>query len=141
MNSLLCRTVIATVFLLLIFPGLHPAKPLDLMGISYQECRQATELICGAGAHVVMILHSFSLFKVRNRQFEGGRPNRINTIRFRKYCTWLASSGLPVYAFSDAARAVADDIFHACHVPPCRLRHPRALVRKAIQGWNNLYWT
>lgn len=123
------------------FPGLRPAQPLDLMGISYQECRKATELICAAGAHVVMILHSFSLFKVRNQQFEGGRLNRINTQRFRNYCNWLAARGLPVYTFGDAARAIADGTFQACHVPPCKLRHPRALVRRAIQGWNNLYWT
>ena len=123
------------------FPGLHPAKPLDLMGISFEECRDAICLICGAGADAVMILHSFSLFKWRNKQYEGVRPNRIVTRRFRRFCRWLAAEDLPAYTFSDVAKALADGSYEASRVPPCRLTRPRAVIRKAIQAWNNLYWT
>ena len=39
------------------------------------------------------------------------------------------------------AAAIADKTYQAKHVPPCRLAHPRAIVRKAVQAWNNLHWT
>jgi hypothetical protein len=117
------------------------SKPLDLMGISFEECRDAIRLIHRAGADAVVILHSFSLFKVRNVQYDGGRPNRIVARRFRRLCRWLVEERIPVYTFSELATAVADKIYEAKHVPPCRLTHPRAVVRKAVQAWNNLHWT
>jgi len=124
-------------------PGLHPAKPLDLMGICFEECRDAIAAICGAGADAVVILHSFSLFKVRNRQYDGGRPNRIVTRRLRRLCGWLAehAGAFPTYTFSQLAEAVATGRYHPRAVPPCRLNAPlRALARKAVQALNNLYW-
>lgn len=123
------------------YPGLHPSKPVDLVGISFPECRDAIKLICGAGADAVMILHSFSLLKQRTLQYDGGRPNRIVTRRFERFCRWLAACELPAYTFAELAQAVAGDTYKARHVPPCRLTHPRAVVRKAVQAWNNLYWT
>ena len=93
------------------------------------------------GADAVVILHSFSLFKVRNVQYDGGRPNRIVANRFRLLCEWLAAERLPVLTFSDLAAAVADKTYAAKCVPPCRLVHPRAILRKAVQAWNNLYRT
>lgn len=118
------------------------AKPLDLMGISFEECRRAIEKICGAGADAVTILHSFSLFKVRNVQYDGGRPNRIVMRRFRRLCEWLAShkAETPTYTFSQLADAVARGEYVAKAVPPCRLSGARAVVRKAVQAVNNLYW-
>jgi peptidoglycan/xylan/chitin deacetylase (PgdA/CDA1 family) len=122
-------------------PGLQRAKPLDLVGISFAECRDAIRSICRAGADAVMILHSFSLLKVRNVQYDGGRPNRIVSRRFRRFCEWLAGpAGPPVYTFSRLAEAMADGAYQARSVPPCRLAHPRAIVRKAVQAVNNLYW-
>jgi hypothetical protein len=117
------------------------SKPLDLMGISFQECRDAIRSIHAAGADAVIILHSFSLFKVRNVQYDGGRPNRIVARRFRRLCEWLARERLPVLTFSGLAAAIADNTYQAAHVPPCRLTHPRALLRKAVQASNNFYWT
>lgn len=123
-------------------PGLHPAKPLDLYGIGYEECRDAVQRICGAGADAVVILHSFSLFKVRNVQYDGGRPNRIVVRRFRRFCEWLARRpDLPAYSFAQLAAAVRAGQYTAACVPPCKLNHPRTLVRKAVQVWNNAYWT
>jgi peptidoglycan/xylan/chitin deacetylase (PgdA/CDA1 family) len=122
-------------------PGVYPAKPLDLMGISFAECRDAIRSICTAGADAVMILHNFSLLKVRNVQYEGGRANRVVTQRFRRLCKWLAAGALPVYTFSDVAAAVANKTYEARHRPPCMLAHPRGMIRKAVQAWNNCYWT
>ena len=124
--------------------GLHPAKPLDLTGISFEECRAAISEICAAGADAVMILHSFSLFKVRNAQYDGGRPNRVVARRFRRLCQWLAGRGddLPVRTFSQLADDVAQGRYEANAVAPCRLNRPlRALTRKMVQFVNRAYWT
>ena len=123
-------------------PGLSRAKPLDLVGISFEECRRAIGKICDAGADAVVILHSFSLFKVRNMQYDGGRPNRIVARRFSRLCKWLKDhrEQYPTYTFSKLAGAIADGDYTANAVDPCRLSGGPAVVRKAVQVINNLYW-
>ena len=124
-------------------PGLHPAKPLDLVGVSFEECREAVGRINQAGADAVLILHSFSLFKVRNVQYDGGRLNRVVARRFRRLCQWLArrANDLPVRTFSQLAEVISRDDYTARAVAPCRLGRPlRALTRKAVQAVNRLYW-
>jgi peptidoglycan/xylan/chitin deacetylase (PgdA/CDA1 family) len=123
-------------------PGESRAKPLDLMGISFEECRNAIRQICGAGADAVMILHSFSLIKVRNVQYDGGRLNRIIARRFRRLCEWLARSvgQFPTYTFSELADTISKNRYDAKAVPPCRLSAARAVVRKTVQVINSLYW-
>jgi hypothetical protein len=124
-------------------PGEARAKPLDIVGVSFEECREAIRRICGAGADAVLIFHSFSLFKVRNVQYDGGRLNRIVARRLRRLCEWLAAHAteFPTYTFSQLGRAIADKSYEARAVPPPRLSGARALVRKAVQVYNNLYWT
>ncbi|MDY0290971.1 MAG: polysaccharide deacetylase family protein [Desulfuromonadaceae bacterium] len=124
-------------------PALHPAKPVDLMGSSFEECRDAVQMICAAGAEAVLILHSFSLFKVRDKQYAGGKLNRIVTRRFEKFCDWLATnpSNYPARTFSELARLVKEQGYQPQAVEPCMLKRPfRALTRKAVQGLNNFYW-
>jgi len=120
-----------------------PAKPLDLVGVSFEECREAIRRICGAGADAVVILHSFSLFKVRNAQYDGGRPNWIVTRRLRRLAAWLAAEAAryPVHTFADLAEAVAAGRYEARSAPPPRLSGARALVRKGVQIYNRFYWT
>jgi len=129
-------------FFLPAVPGLRRAMPVDLMGISFEECREAIRRISSAGADTVVILHSFSLFKVRNVQYDGGRMNRIVTRRFRRLCEWLAAHAdqYPARTFSQLAAAIADKQYEARAVPPPRLSAARAIVRKAVQAYNNLYW-
>jgi hypothetical protein len=124
-------------------PGEARAKPLDIVGVSFEECRDAIRRICGAGADAVLIFHSFSLFKVRNVQYDGGRLNWIVARRLRRLCEWLAAHAkeFPTYTFSQLGRAIADKSYEARAVPPPQLSGTRALVRKAIQVYNNLYWT
>ena len=124
-------------------PGEHRAKPLDLVGISFEECREAIRRICGAGADACLILHSFSLFKVRSVQYDGGRPNCIVIRRLRRLCTWLSENAdkYPVWTFTDLAAAVARGEHEAKSAPPPRLSGLRAVVRKAVQVWNSPYWT
>jgi peptidoglycan/xylan/chitin deacetylase (PgdA/CDA1 family) len=125
------------------WPGLRPAKPLDLMGISFAECRDAIERICSAGADSVLILHSFSLFKRRDTQYARIRPDRVVTRRFRQLCRWLADRGdLPVRTFAELDSAIRAGEYRPRAVPPPRLRRPfRALARKAVQVLNTPYWT
>lgn len=123
-------------------PGLHPAKPLDLMGISFKECRDAIIKNSTAGIDSVLILHSFSLFKVRNKQYDGGRLNRIVANRLRRLCKWLSQhkEKYPVCTFAELSKAITNNQYTAKNVPPCRLSGPRAIVRKAVQAVNSLYW-
>jgi hypothetical protein len=125
-------------------PGLHPAQPLDLMGTSFEECRDAIRMICGAGADAVTILHSFSLVKVRNYQYDGGRLNRVVARRFRRLCAWLAENAaeFPSYTFAQLAAAVEAGRYEPRAVPPCRLGNAlRSYVRRAVQLYNRAYWT
>ncbi len=124
-------------------PGMRSSKPLDLVGISFEECRDAVRRICGSGADAVLILHSFSLFKVRNVQYDGGRPNRIVERRFRRMCEWLSGNrdGFPSRTFAELATAIEEGDYEAKAVPPCRLSAARAIVRKIVQGFNCSYWT
>ncbi len=125
-------------------PGLRASKPLDLVGISFEECRDGIERIAAAGCDSVLILHSFSLFKVRNVQYDGGRPNGIVTRRFRRMCNWLARrrDSLPARTFLQLNEAVFTGDYDAKEAEPCTIRRPlRALMRRAIQFVNNFYWT
>ena len=124
-------------------PGLHRAKPLDLAGIGEGECRDAVTRITAAGAQAVVILHSFSLFKVRTDRYDGGRPNRVVIGRWRRLCRWLAAHATqrPVQTLRELEAQVQAGRFEARAVPPLRMGRPlRALARKAVQGVNRLYW-
>lgn len=123
-------------------PGMHPAKPVDLMGVSFEECRDAVEMICDAGADAVAILHSFSLFKVCDLQYHGGKLNRVVTRRFEKFCQWLDASRhkYPPRTFTEYGLLVQGG-YQPKAVPPCAMNKPlRAMTRKIVQGLNNFYW-
>lgn len=125
-------------------PLLHPAKKLDPVGISFAECRDNIRSVCDAGADAVLILHSFSLFKWKNVQYDGGRLNRVVTNRFRRICRWLAehAAEYPCQTFLQVSQAVEAGVYQPKSVPVCHFNRPlRSYVRKAVQGWNNLYWT
>jgi len=125
-------------------PGLRRAKPVDLMGISFAECRDAITSICRAGADAVVILHSFSLMKVRNVQYDGGRLNAIVAGRFRRLCQWLARGAeeFPARTFSRLAEAVEAGQYQAKAVPPWNCpRVIRPYLRTAVQLYNRPYWT
>jgi peptidoglycan/xylan/chitin deacetylase (PgdA/CDA1 family) len=124
-------------------PGMHPAKPVDLMGSSFEECRDAVKMICDAGGDAVVILHSFSLFKVRDKQYNGGRPNRVVTRRFERFCQWLYEhrEQYPPRTFAELGRMVREQGYQPKAVSPCIINRPlRALTRKVVQGLNNYYW-
>lgn len=125
-------------------PGLKPAKPLDLVGISFEECRDGIRRICGSGADAVLILHSFSLMKVRDVQYSRGRPNRVIIRRFERLCRWLAGNreDYPTRTFDQLAEDVVAGRYEPKAVAPCRMRRPlRAMVRKSVQFYNHPYRT
>ncbi len=113
------------------------------MGSSFEECRDAVRMICDAGADAVLILHSFSLFKVRDVQYNGGRLNRVVTRRFERFCRWLAANRAtyPARTFAELGRMVKEDGYEPKTVEPCMIRRPlRALTRNVVQVLNNFYW-
>ncbi|MBW2092683.1 MAG: polysaccharide deacetylase family protein [Deltaproteobacteria bacterium] len=126
-------------------PGLlKPAQPVDLMGTSFPECREAVRRICAAGADAVVILHSFSLFKVRDVQYHSGRLNRVVTRRFEKFCRWLAvnSGKYPCRTFLALSGSTPNRGYIDRYMAPCTLRKPLvAILRKIIQFVNNCYYT
>jgi hypothetical protein len=122
---------------------LPPSQPVDLMGGAFAECRDAVGMICDAGADAVLILHSFSLFKVKDVQYRAGRPNWVVTRRFDRFCQWMANNRerYPVRTFSELGKMVKENGYQPKAVGPCRLNKPlRALTRKVVQGLNNFYW-
>ncbi len=127
-------------------PGLRPAKPLDLVGISFEECRDGIRAINAAGADAVVILHSFSLFKVRDKQYNAGKLNRVVAKRFDWLCQWLGRhrDEHPCYTFEQLAGAVRQEQYTARTVEPPLFdgaaNVTRALARKFVQGVNNCYW-
>lgn len=125
------------------WPGLYPCKPLDLMGASYEECRDAARMICDAGADAVLILHSFSLFKKRDLQYNNGKLNWVVTKRFERLCEWLNThrETYPSRTFLEMGRLIKKQNYAPKAIAPCMIKRPfRALVRKAIQGLNHFYW-
>lgn len=124
-------------------PGMHPAKPVDLMGSSFEECRDAVRMICDAGGDAVLILHSFSLFKVRDKQYRDGKLNRVVTRRFERFCAWLDDNRrlYPPRTFAELGRLVQEEGYQPKAVAPCLVNNlPRAMLRKIVQGLNNFYW-
>lgn len=124
-------------------PGLYPSKPVDLMGSSFEECRDAVKMICDAGGDAVVILHSFSLFKVRDKQYRDGKVNKIVTRRFERFCQWLNDNRkqYPPRTFAELGKLVKEDGYRPVAVPPCTINKPvRALTRKFVQGLNNFYF-
>jgi peptidoglycan/xylan/chitin deacetylase (PgdA/CDA1 family) len=125
------------------WPLLYPSKPVDLMGSSFEECKDAVQMICDAGGDAVVILHSFSLFKVRDKQYNGGKLNRIVCRRFEKFCEWLGchKETYPARTFSRLGRLVKEEGYQPTALEPCIINRPiRGLTRKVIQGINNFYW-
>jgi len=123
-------------------PGLYLSKPVDLMGASFEECRDAVRMICDAGADAVLILHSFSLFKVKDVQYNGGKMNRVVTQRFERFCEWLAANRAtcPARTFAELGQMVKEDGYEPKTVEPCTIKRPlRALTRNAVQWLNNFY--
>lgn len=124
-------------------PGLKPAKVLDPMGICFEECQALIRHLARAGIDAVLILHSFSFFKVKNKQYDGGRPNHIIIRRFERLCRWLASADVPlqVTTFTDLHRRLGEGNYQPKTAPPPTLSGVRAVIRKGVQAYNNIYWT
>jgi len=123
-------------------PGLYPSKPVDLMGSSFEECRDAVRMICDAGADAVLILHSFSLFKVKDVQYNGGKLNRVVTRRFERFCEWLAANRAtyPARTFFELGQMIREDGYEPKAVEQCMIRRSlQAVVRNAVQVLNNFY--
>jgi len=124
-------------------PMMAAAKLVDPMGVCFGELRDAIEMTCSAGAEAVAVLHSFSLFKVRNLQYDDGRPNRIVTRRFRQLCEWLGRKAgrFPVRTFRQLAEQIDVGQYAPVEVRPPVIRRPvRAALRKAAQAINRIYW-
>lgn len=123
-------------------PMLHPMKPLDVVSISFGEMRDGINGVLDSGVDAVVILHSFSLLKVRNMQYDGGRLDRIVTRRFRRLCRWLGDqAGCAVETFDSLAARVSVDDYEPRFAPVPRMRRPlRAWMRKAVQGINSVHW-
>ncbi|HFA48873.1 MAG TPA: polysaccharide deacetylase [Bacteroidetes bacterium] len=122
---------------------IKPSQPLDLMGTSFNECKYIIKKICEAGADAVLILHSFSLFKVKDVQYNGGRPNRVVIGRFKRLCKWLAENNTkyPIRTFSELAEMIQKKGYRPKRVKPCSYPNPLVTVtRKFIQGLNRFYW-
>ena len=87
---------------------------------------------------VTLILHSFSLLKIRDLQYCNTRPDWIVISRLRNLCRFLASrrEQFRVVTFDDAL-----DLSESEQEPPLPdMGAVIPAVRKVVQGINRAYW-
>jgi len=126
----------------MVLPGIYSSKPLDLMGISFEEARDAVKKICKSGADAVLILHSFSLFKVKDKQYSKARLNRVVKKRFEKFCAWLDKNreDYPPRTFEEICSLIEKKEYSPQKTDPVKIKNPiRAGLGKSVQFANNFY--
>jgi hypothetical protein len=114
-------------------------KPMDISAVSCWEMRHVLEQANRLGlGTVTLILHSFSLLKIRDLQYRNIRPDWVVISRLRNLCRFLASrrEQFRVVTFDDALDLV--DSKQEAQLPDMGAVMPA--VRKVVQGINRAYW-
>ena len=114
----------------------------DPTSMSRWEMQSVLEHASASGMeHIVVVFHSFSAVKSRNLQYSDLRPDRLVKRRFAWLLDYLSQnpSRFTVTTFADLATHIGElspqnrDTF-----ADLGFVHP--LARKAVQGFNRLYW-
>lgn len=114
-------------------------KPLDVGAVSLVEMKrvlaQAESLGMGS---VVFLMHSFTLFKKADAQFQTLRPDRLVIRRFRELCKFLADNSQRMKAVTFADRSQFPSDSFPTSVPRVGVLLPSC--RKIVQGLNRSQW-
>ena len=119
--------------------SLRGLKPLDVGAVSLIEMQRVLHEAARVGlSPVVILLHSFTLFKTRDAQFRDLRPDRLVIRRFRGLCRFLRenSKNFRVVTFADQPQFSPDSLRD--YIPKMGSILP--LCRKLVQGINRAYW-
>ena len=114
-------------------------KPLDVGAVSLLEMKrvlaQAESLAMGS---VVFLMHSFTLFKKADAQFQTLRPDRLVIRRFRDLCKFLADNSRRMKVVTFADRPEFPSVAGLGSMPSAGALLPSC--RKVIQGINRASW-
>jgi hypothetical protein len=114
-------------------------KAMEISAVSSWEMRHVLEQAGRLGlGTVTLILHSFSLLKIRDLQYRKIRPDWIVISRLRNLCRFLASrrEQFRVVTFDDAL-----DLAESKPEPPLpNMGTVIPAVRRVVQGINRAYW-
>ena len=118
---------------------LRGLKPLDIGAVSLLEMQRVLDEIeaLGIGA-VVFIMHSFTLFKKADVQFQQLRPDRLVIRRFKGLCNYLKTN-------SDRFKVVTFSEEPQFSMGPRGAPFPKMgallpLGRKIVQAVNRCHW-
>jgi hypothetical protein len=114
-------------------------KPLDIGAVSFMEIKRALNQAGQLGmTSVTMILHSFSLFKKADIQFQRIRPDRLVIRRFKKLCRYLGEhrDRFRVVTFADRPEPKP----YPPGTPLPDLGYVLPSARRLVQGLNRPYW-
>ena len=121
------------------FWKLRGFKPLDVGAVSLLEMQrvlaQAERLRMGA---VVFLMHSFTLFKKADAQFQALRPDRLVIRRFRELCKFLADNSQRMKVVTFADRPEFASLSSPASTPSAGTLLPSC--RKVVQGINRAHW-
>ena len=114
-------------------------KPLDVGAVSLLEMKrvlaQAESLGMGS---IVFLMHSFTLFKKADAQFQTLRPDRLVIHRFRSLCKFLANNSRRMKVVTFADRPEFSSASSSPSVPSAGVFLPSC--RKVVQGLNRSQW-
>ena len=119
--------------------SLRNLKPLDVGAVSLLEMQSVLKQAARAAlSPVVILLHSFTLFKWRGVQFHDLRPDRLVIGRFRGLCRFLRDNAknFRVVTFADQPIFLPDA--QQDYIPKMGSFVP--FCRKLVQGINRAHW-
>ena len=118
---------------------LRGLKLLDVAAVSFLEMERVLAQAEHLGiSTVVFLMHSFTLFKKADVQFQHLRPDRLVIRRFRQLCSFLQQNAdrFHVETFSERPQFPSD----ARKIPFPRMGILLPLCRKVVQGVNRAPW-
>ena len=119
--------------------GMRRFKGLEVSAVSLWEMKQLLEKALYLPMKtVVVIVHSFSLLKIKDLQFRQIRPDFLVISRFRGLCEFLRrrSEDFRVVTFSDEPEFKTE--YNQTPIPHMGTLVPA--LRRLIQGVNRVYW-
>jgi len=124
--------------------GYQGFKFADCSALSFSEIRTMLDAaVASKLQHFVMVFHSFSAVKSRDETYRDMRPNRIVIRRLRKVFQFLAENPgrFHVETLGQVSRDLVSLEESKTQPVVAKLNLGASALRKAVQVWNNFFWT